>query len=136
MTTIVCTRHGMAADKMAMCHINFKTTKIHRIGGSLIGTSGKAADGNKFENWKRGGDRPTLADEDGFQALELTPTGQIIYYDPDLEPHIVESDYYGIGSGSPFAIGAMAAGATMEEAIAIAAKFDYGTGGGIQTETL
>lgn len=43
----------------------------------------------------------------------------------------VESGVYAIGSGFPFALGALKAGVTLREAMDIAAHFDRGTGGRI-----
>lgn len=43
-------------------------------------------------------------------------------------------EYGGIGSGSSYAIGAMAAGKSVEAAIKIAAEHDPGTGGRLQVE--
>lgn len=43
-----------------------------------------------------------------------------------------EDGLYGIGTGAPYGIGAMAAGMSPEKAVAVAAKFDVNTGGRIQ----
>jgi ATP-dependent protease HslVU (ClpYQ) peptidase subunit len=45
----------------------------------------------------------------------------------------VIADYAAIGSGGMFAMGAMAHGATAEEAVAAAALHDKNTGGNIQS---
>lgn len=52
-----------------------------------------------------------------------------------IESNVVmmrEDGLYGIGSGGAYGVGAMAAGANPEKAVAIAAKFDVNTGGRIQ----
>lgn len=41
--------------------------------------------------------------------------------------NIKKGDFWAIGSGAHFALGAMAAGATPEEAVKIAARYDTGT---------
>lgn len=43
-----------------------------------------------------------------------------------------EDGLYGIGTGSAYGVGAMAAGLSPEKAVSIAAKFDVNTGGRIQ----
>lgn len=43
-----------------------------------------------------------------------------------------EAGIYGIGTGAPYGIGALAAGAKIEKAIAIASKYDINTGGRTQ----
>ena len=43
-----------------------------------------------------------------------------------------ESGIYGIGTGAPYGVGALAAGAKIDKAIAIAAKYDVNTGGRTQ----
>lgn len=43
-----------------------------------------------------------------------------------------DTGIYGVGTGSHYAIGAVAAGASPEEAVKIASKFDVNTGGKIQ----
>jgi len=40
----------------------------------------------------------------------------------------VREEYFAIGTGAPFALGAMRAGATVERAIEIAALYDESTG--------
>ena len=42
---------------------------------------------------------------------------------------------YGIGSGADYAIGALMAGASVEDAIKIAIKLDINSGGSIQIES-
>ena len=46
----------------------------------------------------------------------------------------VKDRYFGIGSGSEYALGALHAGASLAEAVRIAAKLDNGTGNRIQVE--
>lgn len=43
-----------------------------------------------------------------------------------------EAGIYGIGTGAPYGIGALAAGAKIDKAIAIASKYDINTGGRTQ----
>jgi 20S proteasome alpha/beta subunit len=46
---------------------------------------------------------------------------------------VVDQPYYAIGSGSPFALGALAQGASAKEAVEAAAKSDPFTGMGVKS---
>jgi len=48
---------------------------------------------------------------------------------------IPDGDFWAIGSGAHFALGAMAAGATPEEAVKIAARYDTGTNDTVEVVT-
>jgi ATP-dependent protease HslVU (ClpYQ) peptidase subunit len=57
---------------------------------------------------------------------------RVFYIAQDYSVLATSTNIYGIGSGSAYAIGALAQGASIEEAIKIAKKFDINTGGKIQ----
>ena len=137
MTTIVCTRSGMAADRRATGIHIMRVTKIHRVNGALIGVSGNMEQALRFIEWRRNPEqRPSFAEQPNFAALELTIDGGILYWGAELIPIPVENDYFAIGSGSPYALGALAMGATPKEAIKVATKWDEATGSEIQSVTL
>jgi ATP-dependent protease HslVU (ClpYQ) peptidase subunit len=50
--------------------------------------------------------------------------GQVFEMADDMSITLDSSGFYGVGSGSPYAIGALEAGATVEQALEIAAKND------------
>lgn len=57
-----------------------------------------------------------------------------IYHSIDLRNWIkITSEYFSIGSGQGFAIGALASGKTPEEAIDIASQYDTMTGLGVKS---
>ena len=75
---------------------------------------------------------------DATSAFVVTPEGDVLLtgFDPDgavdydgVDP----AEVYAIGSGSQFAIGAMDAGKTAQEAVKVAAARDVYTGGKIRT---
>jgi hypothetical protein len=73
-----------------------------------------------------------LENGDRFEALILDADGNCFRYECGyLLP--VAASYTAIGSGHQFAIGAMAHGATAEQAVAAAALHDKNTGGNIQS---
>lgn len=59
-------------------------------------------------------------------------TGQIVVFDPPGYPIPVEDKLFATGSGGDLALGAMAAGASAEEAVRIAIAWDADSGFGVQ----
>jgi ATP-dependent protease HslVU (ClpYQ) peptidase subunit len=104
--------------------------KVRSVRGHIVGTSGEHGDGVIFCDWFEKGalldERPDLAGD--FHAMTLDKEGKILVYDSDCVPFHA-SGFFAIGSGSDFALGAMAKGATPFEAVKIAAEFDINTGG-------
>jgi hypothetical protein len=115
----------------------FRVTKLYRINGSIIGFCGLNEHALKFIEWRRTPDaKPTFSDSSCFSALELTIDGRILYWGGEMMAVEVEEEFYGIGSGAPYALGAMARGASLKEAVKIAGRWDEATGSEIQTMTL
>ena len=65
----------------------------------------------------------------GWEALTVAGT----MFDSGGEQTLPEGDFWAIGSGAHFALGAMAMGATPEEAVKIAARYDTGTNDTVET---
>lgn len=61
--------------------------------------------------------------------------GKVYEFSPNFTAHRSKTKTYGIGSGSAFALGALAAGADPLTALKIAAKMDTGTGGRLYVKT-
>lgn len=68
----------------------------------------------------------------GCGGLVLTAERDIFMFDDYTKWLIVNEPFHAIGSGSPYALGAMAQGASPKEAIKIASKQDAYTGLGIK----
>jgi 20S proteasome alpha/beta subunit len=83
-----------------------------------------------LENSKR--TRKTLI----FFALVVTADGKVWSMNCSGTLALVYGPYFAEGSGAKYAMGAMAAGATAAEAVAIAIRYDAYSGGEIQTLTL
>lgn len=66
------------------------------------------------------------------QGLEIFPEGKFLKYDRG-RGRVLEDKWIAIGSGSKYALGAMALGASSEQAISVAMQFDSNTGNGIDT---
>lgn len=111
--------------------------KIRRHRQAIIGAAGDWSDVLKF--WDSLGKRKKkdqgLNDNSEFEGIELHASG-IYLYDASGARYAIKDQFYAIGSGGPYAMGAMAMGATPEEAVAVAARFDPNTGGEIEALTL
>lgn len=78
-------------------------------------------------------DAPKLSDEDHFDCLVISPEGELFSFEENLVPYRMEAPFAAIGSGSPFALGAMGAGASAVDAVKIAGSLDVCTGIGVET---
>lgn len=107
--------------------------------GSILGAGGQTGVCALVrEWWEAGGSTKTLpeitkVDSDGdqtFEGLILYASGTVAFLDPHFTP-VSARPPFAIGSGSHVAIGAMLAGASPAEAIAIAARVCPDVGGEI-----
>jgi ATP-dependent protease HslVU (ClpYQ) peptidase subunit len=65
-------------------------------------------------------------EDEGFELL-IAVKGQLVEVDSDFNCSMRDDGFYGLGSGSDFAIGALQAGATWKRALQIAALNDVNT---------
>jgi hypothetical protein len=108
--------------------------KAHRLDdGSRLGiVSAVLGEPEKFLAWfKAGADAEAWkGDKPDLRALLVRPSGEVFLYEDSITPSgPIQCQFYAIGSGSDFAIGAMAMGAAAAEAVEIAAMFDSNCGG-------
>lgn len=137
MTTIVANRKGMAADKLVSNVPLFKTSKIFRVKGSLIGIAGNTEQALRFVEWRRSPDaKPTFVETASFEALELSADGKLTWWGTEMIGIAIEDDCYAIGSGAAYALGAMGMGSSLKRAIEVAARYDSATGTDVQTMSL
>lgn len=68
-----------------------------------------------------------------LEGLALTEDGRIFSYGTRLYPYEIRAPFFAVGSGARLALGAMAKGASAEEAVKIAARLDGYTGGKVHT---
>lgn len=140
MTTIATDGKVMAGDGQRNHQrtiTNRRAVKVRRLNdGSLVGTAGDVAFGERFVDWlNNGGVAPELKMDGGFTALILKPDGELLLSGQDCKPTPVEAPY-AIGSGMDLAIGAMVAGASPKRAVEIASDYDPDTGGAIISLTV
>jgi 20S proteasome alpha/beta subunit len=133
MTTVVydARTREMVSDTQMSMH-KTKVDKIYRLNdNSLVGVSGSLSDillMLEYLNTPEGetAEKPTIGENN--YLLRVDTNNDVFLYTPTLIGVQMYGDYFAIGSGSDYAMGAMAQGATAEEALAIAHKFDDGTG--------
>lgn len=133
MTTIVYREGVLAADSQAYCgsrRVSLGTkVKVRRLeDGTLIGASSSIVGAtDDLLDWYEH-DTPLPEKYDSFQLLVVNPDGSaFLAFDNTSLSGPITGDYYAIGSGEDFALGALAMGASAEEAVRIASQFDYHT---------
>lgn len=78
-----------------------------------------------------GGERPKLSEDDPSDIFVVEDGKAYFLTWPYLRKVEIQEGYYAVGSGSHFALGALAMGADARKAIEIASRFDPDTGHGI-----
>jgi len=147
MTTIVYRDGIMAADTRAFGFDKTpigKKTKVFRLDdGRLMGVSTAAVGiSNAVRDWVKAGmpqdALPVTRDrkEISFEALVVFPNGDCLIIDGNWLPSDpCHADFYAVGSGRDYALGALVTGCSAVEALKIAGKLDPWTGEDIETVT-
>jgi hypothetical protein len=139
MTTIAWDGRTLAGDRRGnAAGMAYEVCKLRRTAdGRLLGFSGDIGVGMLMLEWlDRGGARPPQQDTDRWATvLEITPDGACWCHGRDARWRI-EQPFFAIGSGRDFALAAMALGRTAPEAVDLAARFDTGTGNGVDALAL
>lgn len=132
MTCIVASVHHQIVVADTRCSDDnsmVRVSKIRRAKGGLIGCAGGWSEILHF--WDKLSGKKVkdgvLHDQADFCGIELARDG-VYLYDPAGRRYPIKDQFFAIGSGGPYALGAMAMGATPEEAVAIASRFDPATG--------
>lgn len=66
----------------------------------------------------------------------ISPQGRVLIVETDMVPFDIKADFYAEGIGRELAMGALAMGATAEEAARVAIKYSTGCGGKVQKVVL
>ncbi|UYL04522.1 hypothetical protein EPNKCIFM_00220 [Klebsiella phage KP13-16] len=155
MTTIA-TRNGvMVSDGQVSWGDRIDQTnlkKVRKINGCLVGGAGRLSSVLQFfkwfEEWSDAqvvqGESPHVQvfipeniDDEDFTGIVVFTDGVIFMYEGGKRCYeIVGAEYYAIGSGADFALSAMDAGASAEDAVKVAIKRDVFTGGELFIEHL
>lgn len=149
MTTIIATRNKILSDGKVTVGsrvdtLNFK--KVRKIGDYLVGGAGRLSSILTFFSWFEQNlqcqaaqetipglmiqSDPDKEDEE-FVALVVHPDGKIYMHEGNnpTRAYPLTEDYYAVGSGADFALAALDAGATPEEAMEVAKLRDAFSGG-------
>lgn len=139
MTTIAWDGKTLAADRRATWGgtpvVVTKAARIKAPDGLwwLVGTSGHSAQCEAAMRWMAG--RAGKPDDlNDCSRIAVSPRGDV-WHATGVLWSLIGRRAWAIGSGSDYALGAMAAGATAKQAVRIAARLDVSTGNGVQTLT-
>lgn len=138
MTTIAWDGKTLAADTQATSNglRDNHAVKAWRHGRILIACCGLAALAQRFRSWVldgMDGESPYDGAEDG-NGLVITADHVLCYGTSGVWP--VSQPFYTLGTGYQLAMGALAMGASAEEAVRVAAQFDTMTGGAVTVLSL
>lgn len=114
--------------------ISDKQLKVHKLrNGCLFGWAGSLEDAERLKIALRKDQAPPPNLE--LDAIMVEPMGDVYEFEGNLWRKMA-TDYTAIGSGSPYALGAMDAGADAVTAATIGSKRDIGSGGRIRVVRL
>lgn len=143
MTCIAYDGRYIACDKQASIgEMKTTTRKLFLDPKRMLaaGCAGNSARVREFHEWLRRG-RPMAAfppfqrTDDALHVLVID-RGVPFFYGSGCMPIRIEQPFFATGSGSPYAMGAMARGATAIEAVEIANQWDTGCGRGVDWAAL
>ncbi|MDE2468427.1 MAG: hypothetical protein KGL35_06715 [Bradyrhizobium sp.] len=143
MTTVAWDGKMLAADRRATSQgMAYEVCKLHRTpDGRLLAGAGYAGLIGRMFAWLDNPERDwnarpaEQASDDYVFIIEITTAAEIRLHGRYGE-ETTTSPFTASGSGRDYAMAAMACGKTAAEAVEIAARFDIGTGGGVDTLTL
>lgn len=106
----------------------------------LWGAAGSAVYAHAFAKWVANGAKgvpPTARalDHSFDRGILIRKPGVVEVYE-DGGMFVLETEIYAMGSGKEFALGALAAGATVKHAIEIACQYDVDSNGPVKVYTL
>ena len=136
MTTGVAVRDwGVAADSWVSYEPSFTGgKKVWAAKGSLWTGAGSAAHLAQFRLWTLGkGKRPKIekpdSEEDSakLEIVQVKPKDGLYLWINDAIPEFIDRQFFAVGSGGGYAIGALSKGASPQEAIEIASSWNSAT---------
>lgn len=128
----------MAADRQtSFGPLRVETQKLHRLSdGSLVAGAGDTMRIREVLDWLEAGEKreDLHKDDRGFDLLRVKPDGTVMLYDHTSHHGlVVHEKFAAVGGGRDYALAAMYLGQEAREAVMVAAHFDPGTGGKIDT---
>lgn len=104
-------------------------SKVFSHNGYLWGAAGECPNDADLKSWFFGKGKRRVLDGMDFDMMVVAPNGRIEIWNETAVCDIVKLPFYAIGSGAGVCMGAMAAGATAEEAVAFAILYAEGCDG-------
>jgi hypothetical protein len=137
------TRDGGESSSIKLsCEKLFRVTTTRFTGGKeaetvIVATAGESSPGMAFIHWLQTDDEPfpEWLREREIAMLVLAPSGLFEFDGCGIGQKRTE-EFYAVGSGAPYALGAMELGANPYRAVQVAMKFCPYTGGTIHIEWL
>lgn len=129
MTTIVYSQGILATDSACSAGgtmIGTLRKMARNAQGYLVATAGATLSCAAVMRWvEHGMDEPGPSiDDDEFSALLIRPDGTVCLLGGDGIQVPIDAPYHVLGSGRDIALGALAMGASAENAVQIACRFD------------
>lgn len=128
----------LAADRQATRGGTPTTSvKIFKVDDRLFGLIGPHASSVRLYNWILSGMNPIsfpkdLETDSDIPIVYVIPrVGHAAKFEDSPYPIIIKDEFWADGSGGDLALGAMAMGATAEEAIGVASKYNIYCGCGV-----
>lgn len=134
MTTIAWRGNQLVADRLCSYHASrVEKLRMDPMGRLIVGGSGSNAGlVASAIDWYLHDQRKPDLDGGSVEVLLIDSDGTHPRFATGLQvPTRVNGEFFAIGSGADYAMGAMAMGASAEEAVRIAARYDLNTGGGL-----
>jgi len=129
-TTVAWDGKTLAADRRMAGYMT--TCKIFPIPGGYVAGAGTMDQLVEVAAWlQEGGDKPRLPDDPESEFIVVRGSEAFWLSWPYLREVRIREPFAALGSGSEYALGALAMGADARTAVAVAAQFDPHTGGGV-----
>lgn len=131
MTTIAWRDGVLAADSRATGDGGILNVRkmFNLPDGRVIACCGELSSAMEFVEAIRKGTVEKFRAKGSFDAMVMLPSGSLVIYEKGRVAIPVQEKFYAMGSGGMVALGAMAMGASAEQAVKIAARYDCYTGG-------
>lgn len=152
--TAIAYRDGVMAADTLVTGADMVRGRCRKIVRSPVGViaacAGEAGTSTMFRRWIEGGGVDDWinagfgvergfspgVDRGGFGAILVLPDATVVCLDWRGRPIIMEAAFYTEGAAEQILTGAMAAGASAEEAVRIAIAYDCGCGGEVQVQRI
>lgn len=136
----------IASDSQDTGTTKHSCKKLYRVGDFIIGTAGGSYSGLLFlqwfkewesePDWSDRDEKPdltNLAEDEDFECIVVRPDRSCYTVSRLFVPYeMTKGTPVALGSGSPAALGALYAGASVKEAVRIACRIDPYSGGRVQ----